>query len=81
MVGLWVDEKIETSSNCYKSFMIPLMTLWAIISFFIPINCALVQVIGNLSLITDNLTPNMATSITVFKLLFLWSNRKSKDLS
>lgn len=76
IVGMWANEKTEIISG-YKQLIIPLMVLWMIISFLLPINYALVQIMGNVSLVVDNLISNISASVTLIKLSFVWINRKS----
>lgn len=54
--------------------MVVSMLIW----IFVPVNYALVEVVGNLSLVVDNVIVNVTTFISMIKLYILWSNRKSK---
>lgn len=76
-IGLWADEKTNSISES-KKFRGPFIAAWIIICFSLPMNYSLVRVIGDLSLVSDNLNPNLSTINALFKILTLWINRGSK---
>lgn len=77
-MGLWPDEKNHSVSS-FKQLRAPLVILLIFMWYCLPVNLALVQVIGDLSLVVDNMINNTASFSAMFKIYFLWRSKKSKD--
>lgn len=73
-MGVWSNE----TERFNKRVRIPVMILLLAIVYVLPQSYALTKVVGDLTLVIDNVTVNFTGVVCSLKIYFLFKSRKSK---